>query len=374
MTLSSNTSLNIFNLTVSSNCACFLFLSIQKFNNKYFFKYAARYKNVPALPNILLDGENNPVTDQKEIADLLQDQFKSVFSSPNNSTNNFSFMENISIQYPFPEFYITNNDVITAIDEIKTSSSCPNYDIPAVVFKKCKQTLSEPLKLFFIKSFASGLIPQAYKNQLIIPLFKKGLRTKPENYRPISLTAHTIKILERILRKKLLFYFEANNLFNSNQHGFRSNKSCSTQLLSHVHNIISNSLNGNDTDCVYVDFAKAFDKVDHKLLIQKLNFYQVPKNYLNWITNFLTDRIQTVSVNNQYSYSTPVLSGVGQGTVLAPFLFLVYINDLPTVINNCKTLTFADDTKIGLEISTANDTTRLQDDLNQIIKWSEKIA
>ena len=342
-----------------------------KTNTKYFFKYANRFRKVVSSPSILLDSLDDPVVDQRKIADLLQDQFRSVFSTPNKNFDPTFLTKKFTIDFPLSKINITDRDIITAINEIRPDSSCPKYDIPAIVFKNCKNTLCTPLRLFWQKSFESGIIPTKYKRQLIIPLYKKGLKTKPENYRPVSLTAHTIKIFERYLREVLVNFFESNQLFSSNQHGFRNKRSCLTQLLSHISNILTNSTNGNETDCVYVDFAKAFDKVDHDILLKKLSHYNIPEMYLNWIKNFLEGRVQTVFVNGSFSYPTRVESGVPQGSVLGPLLFIIYINDLSFFIKNSNILTFADDTKLIAEICNTSDTSKLQDDLNQVVLWSE---
>ena len=253
---------------------------------------------------------------------------------------------------------------------MKSSSSCPKQDIPAKVLKECKHSLSTPLKLFWNKSFIHGKIPQWYKTQIIIPLHKKGPKSKSNNYRPISLTSHVVKIFERILRKKLVNYFEENSFFKSNQHGFRQMRSCSTQLLSHTYNILTNAIEGTETDSLYIDFSKAFDKVDHEILLWKLSYYGVKGKYLTWIKDFLQGRTQVVSVLNNLSYSSPVKSGVPQGSVLGPLFFIIFINDLPDIINDCNVLTFADDTKITSKISSERDVINLQENLNKTIKWS----
>lgn len=228
------------------------------------------------------------------------------------------------------------------------------------------------MKLFFEKSFASGKIPDIYKRQVIIPLHKKGTKTAPENYRPVSLTPHEIKIMERILRKIFTDHLEQNNLINVHQHGFRKNRSCCTQLISHVHHILSNAVVGNETDCLYLDYSKAFDKVDHRLLLMKLNMYGISNKYLDWIKNFLQNRTLTVFLNGVYSHSAPVKSGVPQGSVLAPLFFIIVTNDLPQNITNLGShiLTFADDTKVASKVSSIYDVNLLQKDIESVLQWS----
>ena len=309
------------------------------------------------------------VFDKKCIADMLQNQFKGVFSCPKEEFN-VSF-EQPKILYPLPDLEITKTNVIKAINKMKSSSSCPKNEIPARVFKECKMTLWVPLQMLWNVSFDAGIVPEQYKSQQIIPIYKKGSKVRAENSRPISLTSHTIKIFERILRDKLVFYFESNSLFSQNQHGFRNKRGCATQLLSHTYSIFSSLVDGDSVDCIYIDYAKAFDKVDHNILIKKLNHYGVNCKYINWIQSFLQGRSQTVFVNTESSYPTPVKSGVPQGSVLGPLLFIIYINDLSHIIKGSKLLTFADDTKIISRIHTANDTNILQKNLHLIIKWSQ---
>lgn len=347
-----------------------LAISKIKTDSKYFFKYANRFKASLSSPSLLLDDSDNVITDPLEIANKLQSHFKTVFSVPNNKLNPLSNFVVPKISHPLPDFKCDIMDIISAINEIKTHSSCPRSCIPAIVFKQCKYTLSKPLKLFYDKSFICGKVPDFYKSVQIIPLFKKGLKTNPANYRPIALTSHVIKILERVIRFKLVNYFESNNFFNSNQHGFRKNHSCLSQLLSHFNNIQSSLLNSNTVDTIYVDYSKAFDKVDHFLLIKKLELYGITGKYLQWIQSFLTGRKQFVFINNVSSDFVEVTSGVPQGSVLGPLFFIVFINDLPNHIKNSTVLTFADDTKIVFPINSENDSLLLQHDLNSLVAWS----
>ena len=227
-------------------------------------------------------------------------------------------------------------------------------------------------KNFFEKLFNTCQIPDAYKTQTVIPIYKKRDKTNPENFRPVVITPHPIKILERILRREISDYLEKNNLLNENQHGFRRHRSCSTQLISHTHNVFKNLIDGNEVDFIYLDYSKAFDKVDHNVLLKKLTLLSISENYIKWLECFLKGRIQFVVVGNQLSFPTIVQSGVPQGSVLAPVLYTTYINDLTNEIKSCEVLTFADDTKLISKINSVKDTISLQKSLSTAFSWSKE--
>ena len=153
--------------------------------------------------------------------------------------------------------------------------------------------------------------------------YKKDSNLDPANYRPISLTSHVIKIFERVIRKNLVQYLEDNNLLSNKQHGFRKGRSCLTQLLKHFDKILNNYLNNSETDVIYLDYAKAFDNVDHQILLKKLHHYSIGGKVYEWIKQFLLERTQTVVVDGFHSFIALVISGVPQGTILGPILFLI---------------------------------------------------
>ena len=222
----------------------------------------------------------------------------------------------------------------------------------------------------------TALIPSNLETQFVAPIYKKGdrptLALLSANYRPISLTSHQIKVLERVVRNRMVVYLESNALLSGNQHGFRKGRSCLIQLLQHYDEILLNMNAGYETDVIYLDYAKAYDKVDHKLLLQKLKAYGITGRLYQWIKSFLSNRHQTVVIDGQHSEPKPVASGVPQGSVLGPILFIIYINDLHDVVKNCKTGSFADDTKLKGNIDIAEDTLDVQEDLKSVIAWSMK--
>ena len=189
-------------------------------------------------------------------------------------------------------------------------------------------------------------------------------RKSPANYRPVSLTCIPCKIFEHVLYSSIYKYLEANSILCAPQHGFRKNCSCETQFVTTIHDIATHLNSGNQVDVLFLDFSKAFDKVPHKRLLYKLNYYGICGPYLEWIEQFLTDRTQQVVVENKFSALTPVISGVPQGSVLGPLLFLLFINDLPISIDSLVKL-YADDVLMYRSINDVSDHQILQDDHQQ---------
>ena len=342
-----------------------------KTNPKYFYSYVKKFSRVKKNITQLYNKDGNLETDNTCLANILQDQFVSAFSNPNNPAKKNPTSSPVLIDSFLSNITFTIEDILAAIDEINIHASCPNYSIPAIVLIKCKHELALPLLTLWKESLNVGITPSFYKKQVINPTHKKGSRAIPSNYRPISLTAHEIKIFERILRKKLVEHLEKNNLLSSTQHGFRKGRSCLTQLLKHYDNILSNLMLDNETDSLFLDFAKAFDKVDHQILLKKLSNMGIRGKLLKWISSFLSNREQVVVVNGAVSYTDTVHSGVPQGTVLGPILFLIFINDINTSVHHSVLGCFADDTRVSKSISVKDDSLLLQQDLNNLIQWAE---
>ena len=209
-----------------------------------------------------------------------------------------------------------------------------------------------------------------WKKANIIPVHKKGSRYQATNYRPISLLPTISKILERCIFNKIINLIVPK--LSQLQHGFLRNRSTVTQLLtvfSRINDILDK---GKQADIMYFDLSKAFNSVPHKLLLHKLKSFGINGHLLAWITDYLTNRWQRVVINGIESEWLPVTSGVPQGSILGPLLFLLYINDLPTVLSPATLCAiFADDTKIYRQINHKHDTKILQTDINNLHSWSK---
>jgi hypothetical protein len=272
----------------------------------------------------------------------------------------------------FEDISIDEELVYSELSKVKSFKS-PGIDgITSTLISKLKGSLTKPLVYLFRQSFDTCKIPSEWKDAIVTPLFKKGKKTLPDNYRPISLTSQVGHIFERVIKSKLSSFLESSGKISNSQHGFRSGKSTKSNLLEFSHELVKDIDKGNCADTIYLDFKKAFDKVPHKRLINKLHGCGVRGKVLDWLTEWLHGRYQQVRYDNILSLPVQVRSGVPQGSVLGPLLFLVYINDLDDNLNN-KIFKFADDTKLlGTVDKNINVVSSIQDDLNKLMSWSEK--
>ena len=241
--------------------------------------------------------------------------------------------------------------------------------IHPLVVKNCASACSEAFSVIFCQSFASGKVPDAWRLAQISPIFKKGSRSSPGNYRPISLTSVPCKLMERIVRDVMLEHLYSNNIIASEQHGFVMKKSVVTNLLETVDRISDGIDNGFHVLVVFLDFAKAFDRVCHSSLRIKLISCGFCPRIIDWVSDFLSDRQQRVVIGKHKADWIDVTSGVPQGSVLGPLLFVIYINDMPEVVSHLVKL-FADDSKLIATVRSNNDISILQGDLNALMEWS----
>lgn len=304
----------------------------------------------------------------QETANTLNDYFASVFSIED--TRNIPLFEDRDFHLPLESIDITEDLVDKAKDRINpTKSLGPDRYHPRFI-KETKDFIKIPLTKIFQKSLHECKLPDVWKCANVTAIFKKGERKNPANYRPISLTSVPGKLMERLIRNALVDHMSRNNLFAREQHGFMAGKSCTTQLLEYMEDITEAIDSGDDVDVIYLDFMKAFDKVSHQRLLCKLHAYGVRGKLHSWIKEFLNNRIQRVVIRGVESEWRDVTSGIPQGSVLGPVLFLIFINDLPEVLEVCVKL-FADDTKINKRISNQQDIIQVQSSVTNAIAWAK---
>ena len=317
-----------------------------------------------------LNSNGEAVSSPLKMANILNSQFTSVFThEPSNDTPLCDFGVD---QYPSTsKLVISEPGILKLLQSLSPNKACGPDELPAFILKNCGYSISKFLVPFFQRTIDAGLVPNDWKNANIVPIFKKGDKRDPSNYRPISLTSCTSKLLEHVIYHHIMTHLDTHNALTDLQHGFRKARSCETQLITTVHDLASNLDKNIQTDLQILDFSKAFDTVPHRRLSSKLHFYGIRGPLLSWIESFLSNRTQTVVLNGYCSSSTRVLSGVPQGTVLGPLLFLLYINDLPQQVSSQIRL-FADDCILYRQIRSARDCSLLQNDLNNLHLWQDK--
>ena len=315
------------------------------------------------------------ITDNKRRADLLNKQFQSAFGKKE-SYNEQEFFERCNMAWDeskpvMGDITVTQEGVEKLLRQITpTKAAGPDGVSPRYLREVACEIAPVMTKLFQI-SLDTGKIPVDWKHAHVSPIFKKGERYRAENYRPISLTSLPCKLLEHIIVSAIMEFSDTHSLLCAEQHGFRKSHSCETQLIGLIDEVSHTLEQGHQQDLLVMDFSKAFDKVNHSLLLHKLRCMGVQGNTNNWITEFLQDRTQAVIIDGSVSDLATVESGVPQGSVLGPTLFLLYINDLPRDLTS-KARLFADDTACHLEIRTATDHCTLQQDLDKLAAWEER--
>lgn len=265
------------------------------------------------------------------------------------------------------EFTVT--DVSKKLMKLRTDKSGgPDELKPRLLFNVYEE-ISQPLCYIFNKSMEEGIVPEDWKRANVCPIYKKGNRSLAENYRPVSLTSQVCKVFETLIRDCIVKHLEEHQLLRDTQHGFRKGRSCLTNLLTFLDKVSGCVDDGESVDVIFLDFAKAFDKVPHQRLSSKLLSHGIDGQIRKWIDHWLNGRVQRVGLRGTMSSWKQVTSGVPQGSVLGPVLFLIFINDLEDGITNWI-LKFADDTKMFGRINNTQDVENMQKDLDKLLQWS----
>ena len=306
------------------------------------------------------------ISSSEDKAEVLNNQFYSVFTD-----EDISHIPEVLYSFPdMPGISFNTEGIYKLLNELNINKSPGPDKIPTRVLKCCATEIAPLLQIIFTQSMASGILPNDWLSANITPIYKKGDRANPSHYRPISLTAICCKIMEHIVYHSIMEHLQNYNILYNYQYGFRQGHSSETQLIAVIEDILYAMDHHQQLDLVLLDFCKAFDTVPHCRLLSKLSSYGIQNQTYRWTTSWLTNRKQRVTVDGVASKWVPVKSGVPQGTVLGPLMFLIYINDIGENVFSTLKL-FADDCILYRTISTPSDCHKLQEDLNNVYQWSK---
>jgi hypothetical protein len=339
-------------------------------NKKPFYAYVRTKTKVRQSVGPLKNRNGETVTENIDMAGLLNKTFGEAFTredggdvpEPEKKHNG----ENLEF------LHVTVKAVKMKLKGLRREAAAGPDKIGPGLLYEMRDTLAPVLAVIYNKSIQSGTVPSDWKEANVSPIFKKGAKTAPENYRPVSLTSVSCKVLESLIKDEMMKHLKKHGLLKRSQHGFLPGRSCATNLLEFLENVTKTVDNGEAFDAVFLDFAKAFDKVPHARLLKKVAAHGIRGQLLTWIQNWLTGRRQRVVLGGEMSAWIEVLSGVPQGSVLGPLLFLIFINDIDDAAAAVEILRkFADDTKVGHTVNDENGQKQLQEALDNLTEWSK---
>lgn len=325
------------------------------------------------------DDSDNPILDPEETANTFNSFFTSLHENLNNrncnQTKDFSKLHEF-VQGKIPngtEFTIpsvTTHFIQSQLQNLRVSKATGIDDLSAKYLKVAAPIISEPLAKIFNLSIQTGNYPDALKKAKVTPVYKRGEKSDINNYRPISVLPIITGVFERHISKCLVSFLEQHRLIYEQQSGFRQRHSCLTSLTKIIDTWLT-AINNNETvGALFLDLTKAFDLVNHQILLQKLSLYKFSASTLSWFTSYLSNRHQQVNISSKLSSSKEISVGVPQGSVLGPLLFIIYINDLPQHIKYCILELFADDATLytsGPKVPSI--CSLLEADLNNFCEW-----
>ena len=318
----------------------------------------------------IIDGINNKNVVPEELPDFVNNFFADI--GPNLAskiTGNWNY-SGIRSDIELHDIIVNEIEILKICNDINVNKSSSVKNVSSRVLKDAFTCIPKVICHLIQSSLDKGIFPDEWKIANITPLQKGGEKTSVSNLRPVSLLPLPSKIIERIIHDRIMFHVERNNLLENNQGGFRKNHSTMDTIAKFTNDIFEGINNREITTAVFIDLAKAFDTVNHTILLKKLGYIGIKGNLHKILENYLCNRKQMTTVNNIVSKHRRITCGVPQGSILGPLLFLIYVNDISSVIRNCKYQLYADDTVIYHTCMNENDSKiNLERNLDNFAAW-----